>query len=1309
MVKEGKKLVFFGLILLIFVLTSSFAYVEADCETICSDYCASFGYWDCVSDNCRSDACYCQCHWGVLEGCHMNTYRECPILSYCVGNDIGILHICSYSAQDKCSGQRITQTCTTNSACTTIEGGPRCDCLFGRTDPLQPHWDDCDRNFNNGCEANLAQNTMCGGFGPRNPGGGGNCNYRSCNSHESCKCTHYTGMETTWTCGCECDVDWGNCDNNQNNGCETFLRNNNQYCGACYNNCSTRGVDWVCVGTSCLQIPLISSLSIVPNCVAGQDNCDLLDEINLTTVFFGNTRAIRQLRINLTSADGSCKPTMSVADCNLSNGALQCMNKSKILFVQPECAGQVVYPINVSSYDSLNNLLAYNDSEYVLHGEFRFSDPLSQFLLLDALPDGRNVTRGSVFPLQLFAYFNKGGEISSRDVTYDSFAHYQSNNPGIIRNNQNSLIAIGVGTANITSSYPYGYSPLLTDQSSFRVWTNTDCQISSAYIEPKCGNDGLCDPFNQPFENITLGLTTVNCLKYLNQGGKIIMIAENITYNKRCIVYLEGELASRPSSAGFGSPWIITLNNVDWQNCLGSNVYVRYAGLWNKTGSNYALISNKISQSPEDFFGNFTFIGSLIPPTCSITNANIVTYCNGTDGACNISNKITLNISVEELSKCIRVNKLEMNATEIQLEGQAKQNPCKVSLRNSTYIRQVLIGSGPGGYLYSNWTIDSIASNCNGVNMNVSKAALYNGTGSINKIGEKIGDFGAFTFEGLPPIHYSCVITNANIIPYCGSDGCNDTIDKIGINITVSNPLFCVGVDKIEINATNSTLPYCNVLLENSSDLINPVGRSYVGNWTVTVPSHCDGYWMNASYASLYNGTSHDNQIGEMNGSFGTFNFAGIPAPYMFNLSVDTCGVDANGQCENFTINGTVSVNGSNWGNTPKSNLVQTGWENLSFGSIPPGEGQPWYKPADFLVDMVRDFNYTGMYTKSQFSNATIIVFARDVNGNFINAQIRIWNESGIAMSGFNRTEYVYDGSSGWYKVFTIEFRYVSSRYTTPDNITFIVTGPGLNVFDRTYQYNQQTCFCNDGTPCNSCKGTTGYFCEQDPQNPTQGRFIPACNSPHQCSCGTLTCNQTSGYCQGNQATCHAQNRNTSATCQAGNGCFWDLGRDPLLNGFYCEACHAVNNIPVFCGDYKNATACQKPGTMVDACGIGVRCPGAPSGAFNCKCVWQSNACQLSFNISSGGGGGGGGSMESCILNLNVGECGAAECGTNKKLMIYNYTAPLGATCSLPNSTSCVRCGVTTERMPFFAPWQITIVLLLLAVYYTFMLRKHKK
>ncbi|MEO7483061.1 MAG: hypothetical protein ABIT81_04830 [Ferruginibacter sp.] len=139
-----------------------------------------------------------------------------------------------------------TPTCI-NSTC-----GINCNSGYGN----------CDNNNANGCETNLTNNLAnCGACG----------NVCSAGANSSATCT-------SGVCGLVCNAGFGNCDNNNANGCETSLSNNMANCGACGNVCSAgaNSTSATCTGGIC-----------VLTCNAGFGNCDNNSangcEVNLNT------------------------------------------------------------------------------------------------------------------------------------------------------------------------------------------------------------------------------------------------------------------------------------------------------------------------------------------------------------------------------------------------------------------------------------------------------------------------------------------------------------------------------------------------------------------------------------------------------------------------------------------------------------------------------------------------------------------------------------------------------------------------------------------------------------------------------------------------------------------------------------------------------------------------------------------------------------------------------------------------------------------------------------------------------------------
>ncbi|MEZ4392564.1 MAG: hypothetical protein R3A48_15865 [Polyangiales bacterium] len=213
----------------------------------------------CTNGACTLGACvgsFRNCDGNLVNGCERDT-----------GSDVNNCGLCG----NRCPAR-------SNAATTCTAGG----CGF----TCNPGWADCDGNPTNGCEVNLNTSTSnCGACGNvcSNPHGGavctaGTCGISTCSSgYSNCDGEVGNGCETntrnnvnhcggcgrvcslpnaTPRCGssvCKistCNANFGNCNNNNNDGCEASLLNDNNNCGACGARC---GSGRACANGTCVR------------------------------------------------------------------------------------------------------------------------------------------------------------------------------------------------------------------------------------------------------------------------------------------------------------------------------------------------------------------------------------------------------------------------------------------------------------------------------------------------------------------------------------------------------------------------------------------------------------------------------------------------------------------------------------------------------------------------------------------------------------------------------------------------------------------------------------------------------------------------------------------------------------------------------------------------------------------------------------------------------------------------------------------------------------------------------------------------
>ncbi len=278
------------------------------------------------------------------------------------------------------------------------------------------------------------------------------------------------------------------------------------------------------------------------------------------------------------------------------------------------------------------------------------------------------------------------------------------------------------------------------------------CKINSATVAPNCAGGLSANCENG--ENITLNITVQDFAKCEDVHVNKIEIDVKDTAQPpdgECFAYMINSTPIQKDSANkrYFANWTILIP----ANCENRPVSAYLSKLFNLTGQ---IVTGSAT-------GTFTFASELPPqPVCKITEAKIKLYC-GNDGWCNESEKIELNITVEDMSKCLNVNKMEIIASST---GSGVQPPTgsvvggepsiTVTMNNMTVVTKDIVNKR---YI-SNWTVPNpIPANLKGKTMNASIARIYNGTYANVKIGEKTkGNFGIFKFaSGAPGGQCYCV------------------------------------------------------------------------------------------------------------------------------------------------------------------------------------------------------------------------------------------------------------------------------------------------------------------------------------------------------------------------------------------------------------------------------------------------------------------------------------------------------------------------------------------------------------------------
>ncbi len=122
-----------------------------------------------------------------------------------------------------------------HNRCSSSVGTPVCNNGVCDVSSCNPGLADCDPNDGQPCETNIWAD-------PNNCGGCGN----------ACSLQNATALCANGTCVVDtCDAGWGDCDNQDPNGCETDTTSDPQNCGSCGNRCTYANATALCVSSNC--------------------------------------------------------------------------------------------------------------------------------------------------------------------------------------------------------------------------------------------------------------------------------------------------------------------------------------------------------------------------------------------------------------------------------------------------------------------------------------------------------------------------------------------------------------------------------------------------------------------------------------------------------------------------------------------------------------------------------------------------------------------------------------------------------------------------------------------------------------------------------------------------------------------------------------------------------------------------------------------------------------------------------------------------------------------------------------------------
>jgi hypothetical protein len=244
----------------------------------------------CTSDDQCPMGSYCK----VASETQATCVRGCMTAGHCGNNQM----CCSMQCSDTTNDPRNCGGC--GMGCTVPHAAASCAGSKCQTGACDPGWADCNNDPKDGCEANLALDTM-------------NCT--ACGM--ACMLPHANNACSNGCYIAACDFGWDDCNQNMDDGCETSVLADANNCGSCGNKCAAApNATASCLAGNC----------ILDKCLNGFTDCDMKPqngcETNTGTDINNCGQCGNVCANGLVCKNGSC----TCQACNFPNAMSSCVN-----------------------------------------------------------------------------------------------------------------------------------------------------------------------------------------------------------------------------------------------------------------------------------------------------------------------------------------------------------------------------------------------------------------------------------------------------------------------------------------------------------------------------------------------------------------------------------------------------------------------------------------------------------------------------------------------------------------------------------------------------------------------------------------------------------------------------------------------------------------------------------------------------------------------------------------------------------------------------------------------------------------------